>query len=115
MVNVLNVIVKWLLACDYCSNCLLRREDQIEHRERTYSVGRIARLYSGSVKEEPDGSGGLPLTFAKRVHQLLQLRGALDLEENLIVVVCNFDIEMLAGTFRWALVLLWWWGRIRHV
>ena len=47
----------------------------------------------------------LSLTFAKSIHQLLQVGRALDLEENFVVVVGDLDVEVLnGGRCRW----LWW-------
>lgn len=35
------------------------------------------------------------MTFAECVHQLLELRGALDLEEDFVVVVGDLDVQVL--------------------
>lgn len=50
---------------------------------------------------------GLALALAEGIHQLLELRGALDLEEDLVVVVGNLDVEVLG--LRWPFVLIWGW------
>lgn len=78
------------------------------------SIGRIAWLHSGSIEQEPNCGRRLPLAFAKRVHQLLQLRGSLDLKKDLVVVVRNLDVKVFTCTLRWSLVLLWWRRRVRH-
>ena len=51
---------------------------------------------------------GLALALAEGIHQLLELGGALDLEEDLVVVVGDFNVEVLR--LLWALVLVgdWW-------
>lgn len=71
----------------------------------TYCLGTICGLHTAAIEEETDRGGGFSLTFAEGVHQLLQLGGPLDLEKDLIVVVCDLDIEMLALSS--ALGLFW--------
>ena len=75
---------------------------------KTNSIWRIRWLDSATIKEEANGGGVLPLAFAEGVHELLELGGALNLEEDLVVVVGNFDVEVLG--LLWALVLVgdWW-------
>jgi len=62
----------------------------------------VGRLNTAAIEEESDRGGRLALSFAKSVHELLQSRGTLDLEEDFIVVVGDLNIEMLAltSTFR---------------
>lgn len=62
------------------------------HIERLRVVGRLDTL---SIEEEAHTRNVLALTVAKGVHELLQLSGSLDLEEDLIVVVRNLDIKVL--------------------
>lgn len=47
---------------------------------------------------------GLALTLAEGVHELLELGGALDLEENLVVVVGDLDVQVL-GLLRLLILL----------
>jgi len=37
---------------------------------------------------------GLSLTLTEGVHELRESGGAFDLEEDLVVVVCHFDVEV---------------------
>jgi len=67
----------------------------ISHVKRFRTVGG---LYTATIEEEPDRSGSLALSLAEGIHQLLEGGGALDLEEDFIVVVGNFDVEMLTLT-----------------
>lgn len=67
-------------------------------KECTYSVWGVLRTNSRTVEEEADGSLLLALTLTEGVHQLLQLGRALDLEEDLIVVVGDLDVEVLRGS-----------------
>ena len=83
-----------------------RRERDVTHR-----VGAILRLYSVAIEQEPHRGGRLALTFAKGVHQLLQRRGPLDLEENLVVVVRHLDVQVLGRLG--ILGLVGWRGRCR--
>lgn len=55
-----------------------------------------------AIEEESDRVGGFALSLTKGIHEFLQGCGALDLEEDLIVVVGDLDVEMFAdgGTFR---------------
>jgi hypothetical protein len=48
-----------------------------------------------TVKEKAHRPDILALSLAESIHQLLQLGASLDLKENLIVIVGDFDIEML--------------------
>jgi hypothetical protein len=63
----------------------------------TYSLGRVATHDSGSIEQEAHAVGRFALAIAKRVHQFLQLGGALNLEEHLVVSVGDLDVEMLVG------------------
>ena len=76
-------------------------------RCKTYSLRRIRWLNSRSIKEEAYAGGGLALALTEGIHQLLQLGGALDLEEDLVVVVRNFDVEVLSLPS--SLILVWSW------
>jgi len=64
----------------------------ISHVER---VRRILWPNAGAVKEEANGGNLLALALAKGIHQLLQLGGPLDLEEDFVVVVGHLDVEVL--------------------
>jgi hypothetical protein len=63
----------------------------------TYRIGAIMILNLLTIEQESDRLPVLALTLTESVHQFLQLSGALDLEEDLIVAVGDFDVEM----FRW--------------
>lgn len=63
-----------------------------------YRIGCILWSHSSAIKEETDRRGLLSLTLTESIHKLLQLRAALDLEEDFIVVVCDLDIEVLDGS-----------------
>jgi len=65
----------------------------ILHVESFWAIGW---LYATSVEQESNGVGGLALPLAERIHQFLQRRCPLDLEEDLVVVVRNLDVEVLA-------------------
>lgn len=62
-----------------------------------YSLRAICWLDTTSIEQEPDGGSSLALTLTEGIHQLLQLSGPLDLEEHLVVVICNLDVQVLAG------------------
>ena len=85
----------------------------------THDVRGVAGVDSGAVEEEAHAGEGLALTLAEGVHELLQLGGALDLEEDLVVVVGNLDVEVL-GLRLGSIVLVAAVGRggralVRHV
>lgn len=63
----------------------------------TYSIWCVLLSDSLTVKEEPYCPYVLALSLAESIHQLLQLSASLDLEEDLIVIVGDFDVEMLDG------------------
>ena len=56
-----------------------------------------------SVEEEATALNCLALPLAEGVHELLELSGALYLEEDLVVVVRYFDVDMA-----WLLRLFCW-------
>lgn len=67
-------------------------------RGATYAIRSICALHTGSLKEESNRARGLALTLAERAHELLELGGSLDLEEDLVVVIRHFDIQVLGVT-----------------
>jgi len=70
--------------------------------KETYSIWAIGRLDTGTIKEESNRLSRFPLALTEGIHELLELGGALDLEEDLVVIVCDFNVEVLAdlGLFR---------------
>lgn len=50
---------------------------------------------SRAVEKKSHGAGRLSLALAKSAHKLLKLCSALDLEEDLVVVVGDLDVEVL--------------------
>jgi hypothetical protein len=65
-------------------------------RRSTYGIRRIRRVDTLPIKQEPHALRRLALPLAEGVHQLLQLGGALDLEEHLVAAVCDFDVQVFA-------------------
>ena len=66
----------------------------------TYRIWAVFRADSLAIKQESHCLNLFALSFAESVHQLLQLCRPLDLEEDLVVVIGNFYVQMLG-----------WWGR----
>lgn len=62
----------------------------------THGVWAITWVDSCTVEEKSNRGGCLSLTLAKGVHELRESGGTLDLEEDLVIVVCDFDVQMLA-------------------
>jgi len=62
------------------------------HVER---LRRIIWLNSCAVEEKPDRLYLLALSSTESVHELLQLRRSLDLEENFVIAVRDLDIQVL--------------------
>lgn len=91
-----------------------REKDRSRSKRRgnkAYRVRGIRRLHSRAVKQEPHRVEGLALALAKGRHELLELGAALDLEEDLVVVVGDLDVEVLGVGGRglaiaWGLVLV---------
>ena len=84
----------------------------------THDVRGVAGVDSGAVEEEAHAGEGLALTLAEGVHELLQLGGALDLEEDLVVVVGHLDVQVLGLRLRCVVLISvvgWGWGLVRHV
>ena len=80
----------------------------------THHLRVVGGVHSGAVEQEAHASEGLSLTLAEGVHELLQLGGALDLEEDLVVVVGNLDIQVLALTTIFGLLLNIWGTVVGH-
>lgn len=64
-------------------------------RVATYRLWIVRGLNSRAVEEEAHALRGLALALAEGVHELLQLRGPLDLEEDLVVVIRHLDVQVL--------------------
>jgi hypothetical protein len=62
---------------------------------RAYSVWGVCFLYALAIEQESHGFHALPLTFAESRHQFLQLCTSLDFEEDLVVIIGYFYVEML--------------------
>lgn len=84
--------------------CRARNERQSGAREtrrawpaQTHRLWVVGGVDSLAIEEESDAGGGLALTLAEGVHELLQLGGALDLEVDFVVVVRDLDVEVLAA------------------
>lgn len=60
----------------------------------THQFGIIRGIHPLPIKQEPTALQRLALALAEGIHQLLQLRCALDLEEDFVVVVRHFDVEV---------------------
>ena len=78
----------------------------------THSLGGVRRGDTLAVEEEAAGVDCLALTLAESFHELIEFRGLLDLEENLVMVVRHFNVEMLIES---SLVLLLRGSLVRHV
>lgn len=70
----------------------------------TYRFGVVRWLHPLAVEEESDTLHVLSLAVAERVHELAELGCALDLEEDLVVVVGNFDVQVLLLAIFWLLL-----------
>lgn len=83
----------------------------------THHLGVVRRVHSRAVEKEANAGEGLALALAEGVHELLELGGALDLEEHLVVVVGDLDVQVLGLLLgRLVLVASGRWGRrLRHV
>ena len=59
-----------------------------------HHVRIIRGIHPRPVKQEAAALEGFALALAESIHELLKLRGALDLEENFVVIVGDFDIQV---------------------
>lgn len=78
----------------------------------TYRVWVIRGLHALTVIQETDAGDALALAVAEGVHELLELSRALDLEEDFVVVIGDFDVEVLSLSI---LGLLLGRAVVRHV
>ena len=87
------------------------REREVRHQKlwavlsdpakETHRVRRVVRLHPLAIKQKADGRGRLALPLAEGVHELLQLRRPLDFEEDFVVVVRHFDVEVFWRLWLW--------------
>lgn len=68
-----------------------------------------------SVEEEAHTLGRLALSLAEGIHEFLELSGALDLEEDLVVVIRDLDVQMLRGLWLIFRLVAGWGAVIRHI
>jgi hypothetical protein len=67
-------------------------------RLSTYSVRVVGGPNTGTLEEESHARNVLALAIAEGVHELAELSCALNLEEDLVVVVGDLDVQVLRGT-----------------
>lgn len=53
-----------------------------------------------ALEQKPHRGGSLALPLAKGGHEFLEFGAALDLEKDLVVVIRDFDVEVLGRTLR---------------
>lgn len=63
----------------------------------TNCIRGVGGLHSLTLKEEANRLDALALTLTKCRHELLQFGRALDLEEDFVVVIRDFDVQVLRG------------------
>lgn len=70
-----------------------------------YRIGTVGRLDAAAIEQEANLVRSLALPLTESIHQLLQRGSALDLEEDLVVVIRHLNVEMLAlsGALRFLL------------
>lgn len=61
----------------------------------TYGVWRIFWAHSRAVEQKTDGGRLLSLALTEGIHEFFQLRRALDLEKDLIMIVGDLDVQVL--------------------
>lgn len=71
---------------------------------KSHRIGAILWIHTRAIEQKADRRESLALTLAEGVHELGEGSGAFNFEEHLVVVVCDFNVEMLG--FR--LLVLWW-------
>lgn len=62
----------------------------------THGVRTISWVDARTVEKKSNRGGCLPLALAEGVHELREGGGSLDLEEDLIVVVSDLNVQVLA-------------------
>ena len=67
-----------------------------DHYSHTYRVWVVCSCYALTVEQESYARDVLSLAVAESVHELAKGSGALDLEEDLVVVIRHLDVEVLA-------------------
>lgn len=67
----------------------------ITGRVSTHRIGTISGIDPGPIEQEADRARGFALTLAKGIHELRKGSGAFDFEEDFIIVVRDFNVEVL--------------------
>lgn len=70
----------------------------------TYRIRAVLISDTLAIEQEPHRSAVLARTFAESVHEFFKLCRAFDFEEYFVVVVCDFDVQVLR-----LLCLVWLW------
>ena len=61
----------------------------------THRIRTISRVDSCTIEQKSNRRGRFPLALAEGVHELGESGGALNFEEDFVVVVCDLDVEVL--------------------
>ena len=72
--------------------------------ESTYCIGVVGRVDASALEEKAYARWALPGAITKGVHQFLKRGRSLDLEKDLVVVVGDFNVEVLARSRRFRLL-----------
>lgn len=79
---------------------------------QTYRFWSVVWIYADTVKQKPHAGWWFALALAESIHQLLKGSSALDLEEDFIVGIGDFNVEMFGLIVRLCAPI--WWSVIRH-
>lgn len=65
------------------------------HDRAFYRFRAIGGVYPRPIEQEANRREGFALTLTKSVHELGKSGRTFDLKKDLVVVVCDFDVEVL--------------------
>lgn len=61
----------------------------------THAVRTVGSLHPLTIKQKANAARVLAAAIAESIHEFLESGGLLDLEEDLVVVICDLDVEVL--------------------
>lgn len=96
------------MVVSYRSGLRKNRRRAARRWRETYRIWVVVGCDALAIEEESDTRDVLALTIAERIHELAECRCSLDLEEDLVVVVGDLDVEVLALTAILRLLLDVW-------
>ena len=100
LMNLEGIAIAHVELNEECQSCLFIWKGQVCRNGATHRFGCIIATDSRAIEEESDSRSFFTLTLTECLHQLVQASRSLDFEEDFVVAICDFDIEVLSTRCR---------------